>query len=282
MSDASAKPSRTVSFRKSGTAGPTADPTADTGVRPTQVLVAIGALVLAGLSVVAAAISLFFLRGWLISATNTAQDKLKKSRRLSPQQVLDQVHKVPTSQMIASTVLMLALLLVAFAIWRGRYWARWAVIGLWVLSSFTGTIAGLNSAFAITASIPIAFKLPAAISAAAFIAAVVCVLLPSSKRYFARTKPARAGTPGAPARRGLFAPRVPPAAGGARAGAPTRPARPVRASAGAGDTSADAVPADRSRSKKRSGASDAQAVAKGAELARSRAKAASKSRRTEV
>ena len=104
--------------------------------------------------------------------------------------------------------------------------------------------------------------------------AVICVMLPSSGRYFALTKPApRAG---APARRGgLFTPRT--------AGATARDPRPpsgARPGSRAATTRAadDAAAAERSRTKKRTSAAS---VAKGAELARTRAKAASKSRRTE-
>jgi hypothetical protein len=142
-----------------------------------------------------------------------------------------------------------------------------------VLSSFTGALAGINSLLAVGTSIPNQFKLPAAFSAFFLLAAFILVLLRPSGAYFALTKPAP--RPGAPARRGLFAPRP-----------PLEPRTSARTTARAGRTSAvtrpaaddPADPADRARTKKRTSTAS---VAKGADLARTRAKAASKSRRTE-
>ena len=275
MSDPTSKPARAVSFRKGTPASQGAAAAEGTpGVRPRPVLLAIGALVLSGLSAVAAAASLFQLRGWLDYTLHHPTKKPKKP--LTAKQIHDQVHSIPGSQLIASIVVLLAVSLVAWSIWKGRYWARWAVLAIWVLSSFTGTLAGLNSLFAITASIPNAFKLAAAASAFFMLVAVVCVMLPSSGKYFALTKPA--GRAGAPARRGgLFSQRT--AGSTARDQMPPSGARPgSRSSRAAADAAAADAALDRSRTKKRT---NAASVAKGADLARTRAKAASKSRRTE-
>jgi hypothetical protein len=259
-----------VSFRKGGSADP-ADPAAGAPDRPRPVLLAIGALMLSGLCAVIAAASLFKLRGWLDYTLKHPTKKPKKP--LTPKQIHDQVSSIPGSQLVASIVVLLAVSLVAWSIWKGRYWARWAVLAIWVLSSFTGTLAGLNSLFAVTASIPNAFKLGAAGSAAFMLAAVVLVMLPTSGRYFALGKPASAR--GAAPRRGLFAPRPSPASAPARERSAGRAPATTRAARVAAD---EAAAADRSRTKKRTSAAS---VAKGADLARTRAKAASKSRRTE-
>ncbi len=267
-----------MSFRKGGSADP-ADPAAPD--RPTPILLAIGALLLSGLCAVIAAASLFKLRGWL---DYTLRHPTKKpTKPLTTKEIHDQVGSIPGSQLVASIVVLLAVSLVAWSIWKGRYWARWAVLAIWVLSSFTGTLAGLNSLFAVTASIPNAFKLGAAGSAAFMLAAVVLVMLPTSGRYFALGKPA--STRGAAPRRGLFAPRAPASSAPARAtsGRATpgrdRPAGRTPATTRAARAAADeAAAADRARTKKRTSAAS---VAKGADLARTRAKAASKSRRTE-
>ncbi|WP_375492203.1 hypothetical protein [uncultured Jatrophihabitans sp.] len=252
--------------------------------RPTQVLLAVVALVVSALGVAVASISLFFLHSWLLTSTEKSNKHPAKGKKaLTHQQIIDQVHSVPKSQATASVVLVLALVFVAFAAYRGRYWSRWAVLGLWVLSSFTGALCSLNYIFAIRSSSPLAFKLPTFLSAVAFVVAVVAVLLRPSAAYFNQNKPVRPA--GAPARGGLFGPRPAggggglfgprPAAGGAsRGGAATREAQPAAAAG------VSASGPDRSRSKKRS--AEAQAVAKGADLARTRAKAASKSRRTEA
>ncbi|HET6877800.1 MAG TPA: hypothetical protein VFH38_09750 [Jatrophihabitans sp.] len=181
---------------------------------------------------------------------------------LTPAEIQSKANQIPTSQLIANLVLLLALGFVAAAVWRGKYWSRWAVIGLWVLSSYTGALGGLNSLFAVTANISPAFVVPAFLAGLSFVASVVLALIGPSRQYFNANRPVRPA--GAPARRGLFAPRVAPPSSSTRTHAQTRPAERGTSSS------------DRSRAKQRA---SAEAVAKGAELARSRAKA-SKSRRT--
>lgn len=201
----------------------------------------------------------------------TFQKSQKKP--LTAKQIQDQANRTPTSQLIASIVLMIALTFIAVGAWRGRYWARWGVLIVWVLCTFTGTLAGLNSIIMLGGSVPNAFKIPAGLSGLLAIAAVALAMMRPSVAYFALNKPVP--VPGAPQRRGLFGPRPVPAgnprAGGARTAATTRPAR----TAPAAD---EAKAGDRSRAKKRT---SADSVRIGAELARSRAKAASKSRRAD-
>lgn len=172
------------------------------------------------------------------------------------------VGKTQKGLLVSSLIILVALGVAAGAAYRGRYWSRWAVIGLWVLSTLTGTLASINYLLAVTSDIPALFKVPAFLSSLALVVAVVLVNLRPSINYYALSKPARGARP---QRRGLFTP----------------PPRQPQSAPPAADTSSDDVPAgsggpDRARTKQRS--SDA-AVAKGAELARSRAKA-SKSRRT--
>ena len=108
----------------------------------------------------------------------------------------------------SGVVLMVALLVAAAATWRGKYWARWAVVGLWVLATFTGTLAGLSSLLIIASgSVPLVFRVPVFLAALALIAAVVLVNLRPTVTYLNRSRPAR--PEGAPERRGLFAPRPP-------------------------------------------------------------------------
>lgn len=260
MSDPTSKPARKVSLGKGD------DAAADTPApaRPNTVLLAIGALILSGVGAVAAGASLYGVRGWIRYRLENPSPKPKKP--LTAKQIDDQVASFPTQQLVSGIVVLLAVSLIAWSVWRGRYWARWAVIGLWVLCSLTNTPASFNSVFAIGESLPIGFKVPLALSGLALLVAVVMVMLPASGRYFARSKPVPAA--GAPARRGLFAPRTPPPPR-ARA-ATTRPEAAVAAN--------DPATPPRARTKKRA---DTQSVAKGAELARTRAKAAGKSRRTE-
>lgn len=181
-------------------------------------------------------------------------------------QIRTNVNKAPKQYLIVNLVLLAALVFVASAVWRRAYWSRWAVIGIWVLSTFAGTFGGISSLFYVGASFPGTFKVPVVLAGFFFLAAVIAAFLPASTRYYAALRPA-----GAPQRRGLFAPRVPPPPRG------REPAATASANGAAATRPAPSTAPDRSKSKQRA---SADAVAKGAELARSRAKAASKSRRT--
>jgi hypothetical protein len=177
-------------------------------------------------------------------------------------QIRSNVDKAPRQYLIVNLVLLLALIIVATAAWRARYWSRWAVIGIWILSTFAGSFAGISSLFYIGVSLPGPFKFPVVLAGLCMLAAVIMAFLPASSRYYSALRPV-----GVPQRRGLFAPRMPPPP---RDKAPTAPAKDAASTARVGG-------ADRSKAKQRA---SADAVAKGAELARSRAKAAGKSRRT--
>jgi hypothetical protein len=174
--------------------------------------------------------------------------------------------------LISVIVALVAVGFIAYSTYRGRHWARWGVLGLWFLASFTGTLIGIQSALSIASNIPNAYKVPAFFSSVLLIAAVLLTNLRPSVDYFAANRPVvpqRAPSAGRP-RRGLFAP--PPPRDTPR-GKPARPAEPKQAAA-----TRPANTADRAKSKQRASTA---AVAKGADLARTRAKAASKSRRTE-
>jgi hypothetical protein len=241
---------------------------------PRLVKLGCAALVLSGICAVGASASLHWLKTWLFISGKKHNPKPGKKNHQTIAELHDQVSKTATSQIVASIVVLIALTLVAVAAYRGRYWARWGTIGLWILATFTGTIAGVGSVLLIAQSEPNAFKIPAFFAGAFLMIAVLCVSLRPSTQYFARNKPVRAA--GAPQRRGMFAPRDPaqarPAGGrfGAARSAPARSEATTRPAAPASSKP------DRSRSKQRA---NADAVARGAELARSRARA-SKSRRT--
>lgn len=250
-----------VSFSKSGSSASTVNP----GPPPRFVVYAVIALGVTAVSALVSALSLYGLKDWLFRSATKANDKLAKAKQVSVSELHHQVDTTVTGQVVATAVLFIALTIMAVSAYRGRYWSRWGVLALWVLSTFTGTLAGFASVLTIGASAPLAFKLPAFIAGVGFIAAVVFTSLRPSLNYFNLTKPERGAA--RPGRAGMFAPR-----GG---GAPARPGRVSAPAAKSAASPADAGP-DRSRSKQRA---NAEAVAKGAELARTRAKA-SKSRRT--
>lgn len=245
---------------------------------PKQVTWAALALLVSGAAALVTSLALFGLKHWLFTSAVTANNKLKTTDKnhKTTAQLHTAVNSYVTSQLVATVILVLALLLVARAVYRGRYWSRWVVLGLWIVSTFTNTFAGFLSILSVGSSTPAGFKIPSFVSAVAFVAAVVLTSMRPSVEYFNLTRPAR--PEGAPQRRGLF--------GAPRAAAGTRPAgRGFGAPGRTGTTTSQApatVQADvardpsRSRSKQRA---SAESAAKGAELARARAKA-SKSRRT--
>lgn len=237
---------------------------------PPEVRYAAGALLLSGVAAMVASISLYGQKPWLLKSLKDSNAKLKPADQKKLPDLISQVNHIPTSQVVATAVLLVALVLVAGAAYRGKYFARWAVLGLWVISSLTNTPGGFFSILSVASSSPIVFKVPLFIAGLAFLAAVILTNLRASTAFFNAGRPARPA--GMPARRGLF--------GGPRS-TPPRRAEPAPASSTAAkppvENRASAAAADRAKAKQRA---SADAVARGAELARSRAKAASKSRRT--
>lgn len=272
--------------------------------RPRVVSAAVGAMALAGLSAFVASIVLYGQRGWLTteqlkanskavsravtsavaSASSTSADTAKASASASASatknwpivrngELHDQVSRQQSGVLISSIIVMLAIGLLGWNVYRGRHWSRWAVVAFWFLATFTGTIVGAVSISSIGSSAPGAFKVTAFLAGGSLVMAVVLVNLPVSTAWFALSRPHRG--PGAPQRRGLFAPRTPPARARG-AGSPTAESKSAIRS-NAADRGEAYV--EKQRAKKRA-AANAEAVAKGAELARNRAKA-SKSRRIE-
>jgi hypothetical protein len=285
--------------------------------RPRPVLYAVVAMVLSAAAALIAAVALYGQTHWLqheqlksnsssiktlaanaassaskaghdaASASASASASATKKYPLAGSSLHHQVTQQQSGALIGSVILVLASALLAFGVYRGRHWSRWAVVAFWFLASFTGTFAGVTYIFAIGGSLPAPFKIPLFVSATSLLVAVVLVNLKPSTEYFAASRPANA-----PARRGLFAPRVPPAGGrggAARRGAAQRGAAPAGAKGGTkaqvsktlGSNAADRGEAylQKQKSKKRA-AANAESVARGAELARNRAKS-SKSRRIE-
>jgi hypothetical protein len=304
------KPGKRVSMTKSA---PDAESdAAPKASRPRKVQLAVAALGASAVAALIAATTLYGQRDWLTSEqkkanakalTTAAKDATTKAKDAgkSPAEIAaaaakartdtqkkfpnlhEQISQQQSGALIGTLIVVAAIAVLAFSVYRGRYWARWGVVAFWLLASFTGTVVGVGTVLSVGSSVPAAFKIPAFLAGALLIAAVALVNLRASTEYFALTKPARSSD--LPARRGLFAPRTPPEggrgprAGGARAGRGDRPGR-----GGTGVLTSSAATrgesyVERQRSKKRAAANQ-ESIARGAELARSRAKA-SKSRRIE-
>lgn len=258
-------------------------PAADRPSPPKLVLYTAVALVLSGVFAVISAATLFGgatdqPNGWYYKTAKKANDKLAgtngkhKKNYIDPAKLHDHIASVPKQLFITSVVVLLAVTVLAVSAYRGKFWARWTTLGLWIMATLTGSLAGISSLLLVTApGIAASFKIPAFLSALSFVLAVVFVNLRPSIEFFKANKPVRAGAATAtatPARRGLFAPRAP---------ITPRPAATTLAGTATDDSTARARP-DRAKSKARA---NSEAAARGAELARARAKA-SKSRRTGV
>lgn len=237
--------------------------------RPRTVLLATGALVLAGIAAIVASLDLYGLGSWLRREQVKADAKAKPVKHHTAAQLDHLVSQQQSGALIGSVIAAVICGFLAFSVFRGRHWSRWGVIGFWFLASFTGTLIGIGAVFNIGSSAPVGFKLPAFLAGAGMIAAVVLANLRPSTAYFLAHRPEPVA--GAPARRGLFAPRTPPPSG----------RTPARSKSVLGSTAASRGEAyvQRQRAKTRA-AANADSIARGAELARQRAKA-SKSRRVE-
>lgn len=237
--------------------------------RPPHVVAAVAAMALAAVAALIASIEYAVHRSWLTNEQIKANVKAGKTE--STHDLHNTISQQQRGAIIGTVVVMVAIALIASGAWRGRHWARWGVVAFWFLATYTGTFVGAL-VFALPSSAPIGFRLPVYIAGASMIIAVVLVNFRASTSYFALSKPV--GREGAPARRGLFAPRTPPQRG--RTAAQPEPARAKSALTSSAASRGETY-VQKSRSKKRA-TSNAEAVARGAELARSRAKA-SKSRR---
>jgi len=295
------EPKKSVSLNK----GEDDDAASPSAAPPRTVMYAVAAMALSGVAALVAAFDVYLpsVRDWLRSARhkdicNTLHDTVKDAvcdpsttkvtapsgatgksatdaLKTANDDLQSLTHDVAATQkgvLITVIVALVALGFVAYSVYRGRYWARWGVLGLWFLASFTGTLIGIQSALSIGSDIPAAYKLPAFLSSISLIAAVVLTNLRPSVDYFAANRPvppAGRARPERP-RRGLFAP--PPPRDTARPNA----SRDVTKKQPAATRPANDP--DRAKSKQRA---NTAAVAKGADAARARAKAAAKSRRTE-
>jgi hypothetical protein len=292
------KPGKPVSMKKaSGNHEPTP------ATRPRVVLAAVIAMAISGVAAFGASIALYGQRAWVTSeqlkanstavsravasavaaASSSSADPASASSSASASATKhwpvehnstlhDQVSRQQSAALIGTIVVMVALALLASSVYRGKHWSRWAVVGFWFLASISGTMVGFGRALSVGTSAPAVFKVPAFFAGLALIVAVVLVNLPASTQYFALSRPDRGD--GAPARRGMFTPRTPPARAGRASAGRSKPTSPLTSSAiDRGEAYIE------KRHSKRRAATNAEAVAKGAQLARNRAKA-SKSRRT--
>ena len=113
------------------------------------------ALVLSGIFSVIAAATLFGgatdePNGWYYKTAKKANDKLSgthgkhKKNYIQPSKLHDHIASVPEQLLITSVVVLLAVRPGGIGL-RGKYWARWTTLGLWIMATLTGTLAGISS-----------------------------------------------------------------------------------------------------------------------------------------
>ncbi|HSY15528.1 MAG TPA: hypothetical protein VK816_06045 [Jatrophihabitantaceae bacterium] len=170
-------------------------------------------------------------RNWAyktLSASDLKASKAAKNPVPMPSSaaIHSSVDKIISSSLIISLlggVLMLAL---AVAIWKGRYWARWSTVGIWVLGTIFGSLTGLGSLLGVSGDSPAPYRLTSFVGAVAFIASIVLINLRPSVEYLALTRPPRpvrgAAGGGRAGGGGLFAQRAPRTAAADRRGAAPR------------------------------------------------------------
>ena len=187
---------------------------------PTQILLTAGALVLAAVTGLAASVAQLNagFRSWAVrTVTKADQNALKPGAR-------NPIKSMPTDAQIHSSVnsavhtyLLMAIvggavvIMLAVAARRGKYWVRWAIIGVWVLSTLVGGAYGLSYLIGIASDAPGVYKYLSFLSALLTVLAIVLVNLRPSRQYLDLSRPPRpdraSARPGGLG--GLFGPRVP-------------------------------------------------------------------------
>ena len=151
-------------------------------------------------------------RQWLFDITKKADAKSSdvksgKTKMPSDASIHHSINSSGTQVVIISVLVLLLLGYIAFSLFKGKHWARWAVVGAFViLTLITGSPGGgLSGLLGVTSDAPAAFKLFAFASSLAMLVAVVMVNLRPSVAFLALSRPMRK----ARASGGLFGPRPP-------------------------------------------------------------------------
>lgn len=177
------------------------------------------------------------------------------------------VHSAQVSTAIGTTIVIIALAMLALRIRQGSRLSRNFYIGISILIGLLGFPGSPIGLVELASGGPAALRTVSAIAGAASITAIVLLLRPEAKSFFDAISPRPAAAADRPSLGSLLGPRPPVS----RTPAGSKPATTKPAN--------DSAPKD-VRSPKSKSRNDADAIARGAELARNRAKAA-KSRRTE-
>ena len=181
---------------------------------PRPIVYAAAALLAAGvLGVIAALTELTpASKQWLFEQTKKADAKMSSVKSGKTKMPTDaQIHHTVNSSGVPVTVISLIvaaiLAFVAYSLTKGKYWTRWAIVGIFVvLTFFAGTPGGgLTGLLGVASDAPVYFKAFAFLSSLAMIVAIMATNMRPSIAYLAANRPPkrpRAGGGG-----GLFGPR---------------------------------------------------------------------------
>lgn len=138
-----------------------------------------------------------------ITSSYTDADKAKDLAN-----VAHNVSKALPIQVVFGVIGAALLVFLALKVRDGKYWSRWAVIGVWVLITLTGySSVGLGGVLVVASSAPAAVKITSFVGAAAYIVAIFAVNLRPSVLYLNASKPPRPDGAPSGGLGGLFRPR---------------------------------------------------------------------------
>lgn len=229
--------------------------TPDASRPPRTIVAAFVATIASAVLSVASAALWYGYQGFLRNEFVNANKKLKptdknykKDYDLSPAnigKVNHDVHNWLTSGLVQSLIFGLALVLVALQVRRGKSWARWLLLALFVIPLLP--TAAPYRLLTIGGSAPALTRVASALVGITGLAVIVLLLVPESTRYFAALRAEQVGERGENAAptglRGLFAPRLPGDAAASRTSTkPSKPALPEKPVATRGATPATPPP----------------------------------------
>ncbi len=225
-------------------------PAAPAVPKPTTIQYAVGALIVAGVAGVIASLfhatsgfKDYYFRTVKASDLKSSDVKSGKTKMPTDASIRHDINSSVLPSIILSIVLLVVLGYIAYSVWNGRYWTRWATLGIFALLSvfLTGSEGGLGGVLLITSGAPAAYKIFALITSLAMISAVIATNVRPSLAFLALNRPVRAPRPAG----GLFAPR--PSAGSTKAR--TAPGKPTGRTPGKPAGGTTAKPANKSVSK---------------------------------
>jgi hypothetical protein len=158
----------------------------------------------------------------------SSQAKKNPIRMPSDAEIHRSIDQVIRAELLIAIIGGVVMIVLAYALYRGKYWARWSTVGFWLISTLFGGVAGLRAILVVASDAPLPYRSLLFVCGVAMLAAIVLVNLQPSVAYLSLSRPvrpprgARTARPGGSGGLGaLFRPRP--------AVAPQPPVRPGKA-----------------------------------------------------